>query len=155
MYLPLLLTRYLMVLVLGIVQAADGNRLAYQEISGGQKVIRRSRSVLDIANPAIKALIKSAVEVPTSSQMYRKFLKQGQVSDAIADFNKLEPTHVRRIGFFAKEGFVGDTELKLKIQDRINSWLPTILIADPKSAKLVKIIYVNCKATGKGPVKIP
>ena len=125
-------------------EISGGNEVReHKKISGGNKFrehisnIRRSRSVPGIANPAIKALIKSAVEVPTTSQKYRKFIKEGNTQDAIADFNKLNPTNVvqRR---FTTAGFVSDAELLLKLN---MGRRPNILIFDPKSASPVKIVY--------------
>ena len=114
-----------------------------KKISGGNKFrehisnIRRSRSVPGIANPAIKAFIKSAVEVPTTSQKYRKFMKEGNRQDAIADFNKLKPTNVLQKRL-TTGGFVGDAKLLLKLNPGRR---PNILIFDPKSDSSVKIVY--------------
>ena len=147
MYLASLMIGCLMVLLQGIVHASDEKRLAYEEIWGEDKVrehlsnIRRPRSVLGIASPAIKALIKSAVEKQTSSEKYRKFLKQGNAGDAIADYYKMKPTIVqmRQVsGIDSTDGFIGDTKLKLQIRSR---W-PTILIY-PKSASPIKIVYIK------------
>ena len=117
----------------------------HKKISGENKFrehisnIRRSRSVPGIASPAIKALIKSAVEVHTTSKKYRKFIKEGKTQDAIADFNKLKPYKVSKRPE-TTAGFVGDAELLLKLSE---SRRPTLLIFDPKSASAVKIVYLR------------
>ena len=104
---------------------------------------RRSRSVRGITSPVLKALIDTAIEVPTSSTLYSKFEKYGGPGDAIADFYKMRPKGLR-ISLEPKEtrgsagGFVDGTDVQLRLRKR---W-PTILIYT-KDASAIKIRYLR------------
>ena len=125
----------LIILVLGITHAAEEIILTYPKVVGSTNLwhevqnTRRSRSVLDITSPVLKSLIKTATEVPTASTKYRKFLKSGNARDAYADFYKLKPSKLKvnwdpDTTRASASGFVGDTDVQLRIRKR---W-PTILI---------------------------
>ena len=143
-----------LVLVLGTpsTHTADRKRPTYPEISGGNKLpnIRWPRSGPAIAKPAIKALINSAVEVPSLATTFRKMMKQGRVSDAIADFKNLKPTFVTK-RWFSADGFVGDVEVKLQYKDLVYSRRPSITILDSSGAKPITIVYVQYPVKGKLP----
>ena len=146
MHIHFCLTFGLLALVPDIVQAADGKRLIYRDIPGGNKLsnIRWSRSVPGIAQLVIRSLINSAVEVPTKSQQYRKFIKHGSSSDAVTDFAKLLPTKFQNRMQYSIEALVGNVEVKLRLKDHIHNRRPSIEIVDPYgSAPPVKIVYIR------------
>ena len=140
MHIQLYLTVGLLTLVPGIVQATDEKRPIYRYISSGNKLsnIRWSRSVPGM----IRALINSAVEVPTKRQKYRKFIKQGSKLDAVADFEKLQPTNTQK-QLYSTDAFVGDVEVKLRFRDSVHNRRPSIEIIDPSGARPVKILYIK------------
>ena len=135
------LTVGLSVMVLDAVHAGDDKQPIYQEISGGYKLsnFRDARSSL---GTRIAALMKSAVEVPTKSKQYRRYMKHGSVSDAVEDFEKLNPTNVKRRRF-STDAFVGDVELKLKMMDKSQYRQPSIKISYPNGVGSFKIVYTK------------
>ena len=138
----------LLILVLGITDAAKDSKVTYQgiyqAISGSENLnLRRSRSVLGITSPVLKSLIKTATEIPTTSDRFRKFVKHGQAGDAIVDFYKLRPTKLKVTSEpestrGSASGFVDDTDVQLRIRKR---W-PTILIYS-KDVGPIRIVYVK------------
>ena len=122
--------------------------MTYEEIdqatSGSENLnLRRSRSVLGITSPVLKSLIKTATEIPTTSDNFRKFVKRGPAGDAIVDFYKLRPTKLKvtlepESTRGSASGFVGDTDVQLRIRKR---W-PTILIYS-KDVGPIKIVYLD------------
>ena len=147
---PMWLLISLLVLILNSINAADEQGPIHQEISGGNKQssFHSTRSVSGFTQPAIRALISSAKEVPTRSPKFRKFVKQGSVSKAVADFDHLKPTDVeeRMYSTFAS---VGDLKVQFKIRDHRHNKGPTIQISDPSGVTSFKIIYI------RNPVNLP
>ena len=135
------LTVGLSVLVLDAVHAGDDKQPIYQEIAGGNKLsnFRKARSS---PGTRIVALIKSAVEVPTKSKQYRRYMKHGSVSDAVEDFEKLKPTNVKR-RLYSTDAFVGDVELQLKKMDKSQYRQPSIKISYPDGVGSIKIVYTQ------------
>ena len=130
----------LSVLVLDAVHAGDDIQPIYQYISGGNKSnFRKARSA---PGTRIVALIKSAVEVPTKSKQYRRYMKHGSVSDAVEDFEKLKPTNVKR-RLYSTDAFVGDVELQLKKMDKSQYRQPSIKISYPDGVGSIKIVYTE------------
>lgn len=145
MILPLWFPVCLMISVHGIVRGAYDKELVYEENDGSQvrshlTNFRRSSSVLRITNAAIKALMKGAIEVPTNSKTYRKFMKQGTEKEAVIDFKATNPTDVRK-RTFSIDGFVDGTILTLKTKDKSQGRHPSILITDSKLDSPIKIVY--------------
>ena len=141
MHLLLWLLFGLHVMILDI-HAADENRPINQEILGKNErlSLRWYRSVSVFAKPVIKAFINSAVEVPTRSQKFRKLIKQGSVSNAIADFKQLKPTNVKE-GKYSTVISSGGLNIMFRLRDHSNKHMPTIQISDPNGASSFKIFY--------------
>ena len=100
------------------------------------------RSVPGIAEMAVKTLLKGTREVPTNSQIYRKFLKHGSDLDAVNDFNSLNSKIVRTDGYGAI-GVIGDIKVKLRMSDGNYGGRPTVQVLDPKRKNSLRIVYTN------------
>ena len=106
-------------------------------------VDRQIRSVLSIGKATMEALLKGTKEVPTKSIKYKKYLKQGNLPEAISDFKSVNPNLIdidRKQ--FKLEGVLEDrTFLRLRMYDRSNHRRPTIFVEDSEGKNAVKIIY--------------
>lgn len=133
----------LSVLVLDVVHASDEEQptYLYKEILDENKIsdLRKSRSS---PGRRIAAFLRSAVEVSTKSKKFRRFVKQGSVSDAVEDFNQLNPTNVRKRRY-STDAFVGDAHVKLQRLDRGQYDQPTIEITYPQGIASFKIVYTK------------
>ena len=144
-YVPLWLTVtiHIMVIANHFVHASDDKQQILQEITEENNIqhdepkLRMTRSAR-----AIIALIKSAVEVPTSSKQYRKFVKTGSLQNAIDDFMELKPTHVRE-GYFSTDAWFGDVQVQLQKGDVSQKDLPSIRISYPGDVGSIKIVYTD------------
>ena len=132
---------HIMVIANHFVLALDDKQQILQEITDennikhDEPILRMTRS-----NRAILALIKSAVEVPTQSKQYRKFVKTGSVTNAIDDFMKLNPTRIRN-GPFSTDAWFGDVRIQLKRKDISQRRHPSITISHPGNVASIKIVY--------------
>ena len=134
----------LLVLTLDIIHAADEKGPIRQETSDGsiRSSFRWTRSVSGFAQPAIKRLIASAVEIQTKIRpRFKIFLKQGSVSDAVADFNRLKPTDVDK-RLLATHASVGDVKIQFKLRDYRHNKAPTIQLSRHEGATPLKIVYI-------------
>ena len=116
----------------------------HEIISSGndQPNFRWYRSVSGFAQPAIKALIHSAREVPTKSVRFKKLVKQGSLSNAIADFQKLMPTNVED-KMYSTFASVGDLRVQFKQRDMRHNHAPTLQIVDPDSHTSFVVVYIK------------
>ena len=140
-YVPLWLTVNIIVIANNFVHALDGKQQILQEITEennikhDEPILRMTRS-----NRAISALIKSAVEIQTQSKQYRKFVKKGSVTNAIDDFMKLKPTHIRK-RLYSTEAYSGDVLITLRRKDTSQIRQPSITIDQPGDVAPIKIVY--------------
>ena len=108
-------------------------------------VDRQIRSVLGVGKAAMDALLKGTKEVPTKSIKYKKYLKQGNLLEAISDFKSVKPNLIdidRKQ--FKLEGVLEDrTFLRLRMYDRSNHRRPTIFVEDSEGKNPIKIIYID------------
>ena len=81
--------------------------------------------------PLSKLSLKGAKEVSTTSQKYRKFIKRGQVKNAVEDLNRLKWTG---------DGLVGDARVELRTNKGPRS---TILVFDPNDYSPLKSVYLK------------
>ena len=115
---------------------ADNQVRTFQEHTGGLTSIRRS--ILGGLNPAVRALLRNAKEVPSKNTKYRTFVTIGTERDAIIDFHALQPVYTDQRPFLI-EGLVGKTKCTLKKSgNRIS-----ISISDPTQPKWIELIYAK------------
>ena len=120
-------------------------RIGLANLSDRNLIYRRTRSGFTVGKAAMKALLKGTKEVPTQSTNYRKYLKQGNLQEAISDFKLINPNLIdtdRRP--YLKQGMLEDkTFLRLTMSDRSNHRRPTIFIADHERTNPIKIVYID------------
>lgn len=143
--------------LLAILVLFDGFVQGYEEDSNRKNKITQIRDHLtqkrQIGSTAgrvmriIDVLMKGTKEVPTKSQYYQKFVKEGTKDDALDDFLSAKLDGIRRSTTTSRDpvtdGNIGPVLFRLNTSDRRQYNRPSITIQDKKKTMNFKIVYYD------------